>query len=223
MESGEFTSPGARAPRLLAIEAETLSAVIALIVESATVRDYLNDPDVDFDADTFRSLLRQLIADALAAAVQARSRAAEIRTFFDGGIASYSLLDLSALWRIPVADVCAIFNEQLTAAWIDSESAASFSVQWIDAVSAATVFNLFRAIEVERALGSDLGRLRSEACRTTPLLVHLPRFVIEAIQRIALVPSAGSLEARTERFIADACEADWILRAVSEAWESGDT
>jgi hypothetical protein len=223
MESGEFTSAGASAPRIPAIDAETLSSVVEAILGSRAVRDHLDRSETDFDADAFKSLLRQLILDSLAAVMQDRSRAAEIRTFFDGGQAMYSLAELSALWRIPLSDVCEIFNDQLNAGCSSSASAASFSVQWIDAVSTATIFNLFRAIEVERALGADLERIRSGAYRTTAVLVHLPQFIIETMQRIATVPSSASLAALTEQFIADACEVDWVLRAVSAACRSGDT
>ena len=223
MERGEFTSAGAPSTQLLMIDADTMSAVVAAITAAPAVRDCVNRQDVDFDVDGFARLLRQLIADALDVAVQDRRRAAEIRAFFEGATASYTLLDLAVLWRIPLPDVCAIFSDHVATARLRSGSPATFAVRWIDAVSAATVFNLFRAVEVERALGPDLGRLRSEAWRTRPVLVHLPQFIVDAIKSTTSVPSEIPLEARTEQFIADVCEGEWVLRAVLATSDSGDT
>ncbi|HYR29317.1 MAG TPA: hypothetical protein VEU30_12680 [Thermoanaerobaculia bacterium] len=143
----------------------------------------------------------------------------EIRRFFIHPQPSYSLGELARLWRIEVDDVCAIFADELASAGRVHDTDA-FRVTRDDALGAATVFHLFRPIEVERALGAAFDRVRAAHWRTVPIVVHLPRYLTDVIMSLPLVPARDDLAARAERLLCEAVEAEWVCQGIGSTPET---
>lgn len=136
----------------------------------------------------------------------------DIRRFYLEPDEFYSLADLAKVWRVPLDDVCLMFSDELARAAGDAD-VGSFRVSWANALGAATVFHVFRAVDIERALGDDFDRVRSDRWRTVRIEVHIPRFVADAIAKMPLVPSPHSLAARVERFLCEQAEAECLTAA----------
>lgn len=101
------------------------------------------------------------------------------RLFLDDPNEDYSVTELAALWRMSVDDLRHFLNHEI-GKWEDATD-QPFRMSWADAVDASTRFNLLRAFDVEVALGDDFERARPDKWRTLPLLIRLPRFVVEHI------------------------------------------
>jgi hypothetical protein len=129
---------------------------------------------------------------------------ADIRRFYLFPKPSYSLADL----------VQAIFSDALHEARRDGSDAAAFRVQSADAVCVSSVYHVYRAVDVEEALGEDFERVRSSRWRTVPLQVHLPRFIVDRLTSIPFVPSSESVSARAERLLCEAVEAECVLQSM---------
>ena len=138
---------------------------------------------------------------------------ADIRRFYLFPEPAYSLTDLAILWRIPLDDVQAIYSDALHQAGQHGPDAAAFRVTFEDAVGAARVYHVYRAVDVEEALGEAFERVRSSRWRTVPVEIHLPRFIVDRLTTLPLVPSCESLAARSERLLCEAVEAECVLRS----------
>jgi hypothetical protein len=64
-------------------------------------------------------------------------------------------------------------------------------------------FGILRPFDIECALGSDFTRARPAMWRTLPILIHLPRFIAEAIVLDASIPPKVGLHVRIEQFIVE--------------------
>ena len=118
-----------------------------------------------------------------------------IRRFFLQPLEAYSIDDLAALWRVHPDDVRDIYFDQLC------EPAAQMRIPWADALGASVNFNMLRPFDIERALGKDFTQARTEVWRTVPILIHLPRFVADAVALDAAIPATLALDLRIERFL----------------------
>jgi hypothetical protein len=107
---------------------------------------------------------------------------ADIRRFFLTPKEDYDLADLAALWRITFDDTRDFLHHEIRkwqAATHEPES--SFRMSWADAVAMSTTFNLLRAFDIEVALADDFDSARSDRWRTVPLLIRLPRFIVQRV------------------------------------------
>lgn len=148
---------------------------------------------------------------ALAEAMRDRIETAHdrsVRRFLLDPQDTYAIEELAALWRIPRDDARAIYHDEVEA-WkeVHPDAANGLPVQWIDALAASAKFNLLRAVDVERALGAEFERARPQNWRTTPVIVSLPRWLVEAVQcdvqSVTLAPSNASMAMRIERVLLD--------------------
>ena len=107
---------------------------------------------------------------------------ADIRQFFLDPKKDYGLTDLAALWRVTFDDVQDFLGHEIQQ-WENNtdQPESPFRMSWAEAVGMSTRFNLLRAFDVEVALAEDFDRVRSERWRTVPLLIRLPRFIVESI------------------------------------------
>lgn len=136
---------------------------------------------------------------------------ADVRRFYLFPEESYALADLAKLWRVSLDDVCAIFSDALTSSRPHGSDAGAFRVSWLDALRAATAFHIFRPVVVEQSLGKDFECARAARWRTVPLLVHLPRFIVDALAAMSFTPLPDSLAARAERLVCETVEAECLL------------
>lgn len=118
-----------------------------------------------------------------------------IRRFFLQPQESYAVEDLAALWRVRPDDVCAIYHDEL------ARTSSTGRIEWADAAGASIAFTMLRPVDIERALGSEFGRVRPDTWRTVPILVHLPKFVIEAVTNEPALPADLALEVRVEQVL----------------------
>lgn len=132
----------------------------------------------------------------------------DIRHFFLSPRERYSLGDLMAIWRIPLDDMLAMFSDTLDAADGGQSNPAAFEVSAAEAHETAAVFSVFRPIEVEQALADDFERVRPAQWRTIPLVVHVPRFVVDTLTRYPFIPVPDSLPACDERLLCELAEVD---------------
>lgn len=144
----------------------------------------------------------------------------DLRAFYLLPQETYSLAELARLWRVALDDVCAIFSDALATAQHDESDSGAFRVTWADAVGAATAHHVYRAIEVEQALGDDFERVRPGRWRTVPVVLHVPLFIIEALEHMAIVPSVNSMAARAERLLCETVEAECILQLRARSYRS---
>lgn len=166
-------------------------------------RDAVRTLSVQRALDRFVTFLGELIDQALSFALtDDAEHLADIRLFFVAPRDSYSVRELSAIWRVPIGDVKDLFHDALmdSARALDHEEVEP-RIQWADALGASTSFGLFRPSDVERALGEDFLRYRSDRWRTVPVLIHLPQFVVDAAAFEALVPSTLNLPSRIEQLL----------------------
>jgi hypothetical protein len=139
---------------------------------------------------------------------------ADIRRFYLFPEPSYSVADLATLWRVSHEDVQAIFSDALHEAMRNGLDAPAFRVKSEDADRASSAYHVYRAVDVEEALGDDFDRVRSSRWRTVPLQVHLPRFIVDRLTSIPFVPSSESVAARAERLLCEAVEAECVLQSM---------
>lgn len=98
-----------------------------------------------------------------------------LRAFFLEPQDTWSVEELAALWEISVEDVREVFSDEL------AESKRALPVTWANALWTGVTYNYFRPIDVERALGADFARMRPESWLTVPLLIHVPRFMVDTL------------------------------------------
>lgn len=126
-------------------------------------------------------LLRPLLEIVLPHSVEDdHADLAGIRRFFLEPQTAYTLEELAALWRISRSAVRDVFVDELEA-WRVADSSASdaFRVLWEDAWRASISYKLFRPFAIERALGADFTQVLTESWRTVPLVIHMPRFMVD--------------------------------------------
>jgi hypothetical protein len=129
---------------------------------------------------------------------------AAIRRFFLQPQELYSVEELAALWRIHPDDVRDIYHDQLlrqadsTPDWADS-----LQVAWADALGTSVTFNILRPLDIERALGPDFTRARPEAGRTVSFVIHIPRFIADAIALDVSIPPQLPIDVRIEQIIVE--------------------
>jgi hypothetical protein len=130
---------------------------------------------------------------------------AGMRRFFLEPRDTYTLDELAALWRISGEDVREVFTDEL-ADWqtAHSNKPGALRVAWRDALRTSLSYNFFRPIDVERALGADFGRVRPDAWRTVPLLIYVPRFMVETVDFDGVTSASGQTQAaRIEQYLFD--------------------
>lgn len=115
-----------------------------------------------------------------------------LRAFFMEPQDSYSFEDLAALWEISVEDVREVFSDE------PAESKRVLPVTWANALWTGVTYNYFRPVDVERALGADFARVRPQSWLTVPLLIHVPRFMVDT-----LCSGERSQSASVEQFLFD--------------------
>ena len=108
----------------------------------------------------------------------------DIRRFFLQPQETYSIAELATLWNISCDDVRDIYHDKILNECPDDPSCeAQLRIAWADAVGASRAFYLFRPFDIDVALGGDFECAQSEKWRTVPILVHLPRFIAEALPK----------------------------------------
>jgi hypothetical protein len=137
---------------------------------------------------------------------------AAIQRFYLIRADSYSIQELSELWCIPVSEVCAIFADELPANAIETDT-DTFRVTRNAAVDAANAFQVFRMIDVERALGERFTDVRGPEFRTIPVLIHLPRCVADSILKTPMVPRTTSLSRIVEVILCEHADVANFIRA----------
>jgi hypothetical protein len=173
--------------RLLPALAGRLATAIGLVIEGTPLRDLMPD----------EGLVRR------------------VREFFLHPQETYSIDELSAVWEISEDDVCDIYSDEL----IEGErrhprGPDGLRVAWADAVGATVFWTLFRPCEIEVALAEDFSRARSDRWRTVPILVRLPRFVLDLITTAPPFPDAAkTLPAKIEQFIVGAFRDEYQQRS----------
>jgi hypothetical protein len=134
----------------------------------------------------------------------------DIRRFYLLPPESYSLAELAEVWHVSLDDVRAMYFDRLG----ETRDDAMIRIEWMDAVKTAAAFHVYRPVDVEYALGIDFARVYGEAYRTVPVLVCLPRHIIDRVRTRPFVPAPETIAARVERIIFEALEIDEILGAV---------
>ena len=124
-----------------------------------------------------------------------RSRLDAIRSFFLQPQETYSVAELSILWRVHDDDVLSIFHDELMRAGPHDR------IAWAVALGASVHFGLLRPLDVEHALDAEFPRVRPGSWRTVPVVVHLPAFVMAAIAREPCLPSDLPLDVRIEQLL----------------------
>lgn len=189
----------------------TSDHVIALLRGSGALpTDGSESPDEHRDVcdaalDRLRQSLRIGIEIALRAAIaDDRQYLQKIRAFFTQPTDAYTLEDLAALWSIPATELRDVFHDEVDR-WTETHPDAPDRclITREDALRAVDMFGIVRPVDVERALGSDFVRLRPPSCRTVPLLIYLPRFVVDAVLADRDRGDEWSADARIEQFIRD--------------------
>jgi hypothetical protein len=179
----------------------TAAAVGMLLAEAG--------PTADGEVDAARERLSRLLCDsgmlqqalAWAVAFNAR-RIAAIRRFFLDPSETYSVGELAEVWQIPAQTVEAIYEDEI-AAWEARPEGkrGSFAVRWADAVGTAVALALYRPMEIEMALGADFARARPGDWCVRPLVIGLPRRLLDTIASESILPPTLSIEARIEQLL----------------------
>ena len=148
-------------------------------------------------AGRFTQAAEELLASLVAEIVETdEDFLADIRRWFVTPRDSYTISEIAAVLRISVEDATDIYDDDLP------DDARSNRVGWADALVTAAEYGLLRPYDVERALGADFVEARSgEAWRTVPVLIRIPRYVADAIQRQVVIPRELSLPHRIERIL----------------------
>jgi hypothetical protein len=148
----------------------------------------------------FSALTERLLINALSFALTDDTDHLDaIRRFFFQPLESYSVDELAAFWQVHPNDVRDIYFDQLRASAVTDRSA--MRIPRADALGASTTFNMLRPFDIERALGADFTRARTEMWRTVPILIHLPQFIADAVALDASTPATLALDLRVERFV----------------------
>jgi hypothetical protein len=151
-------------------------------------------------------ILRALLELALPQSVEDDSAyLAGLRRFFLERQDAYSLAELAVLWRISVEDVREVFEKEL-ADWAraNPHDPDGLPIHWADALRTSITYNIFRPIDVERALAADFDRVRSSSWRTVPLLIYVPRFMVDALEFDGVMASyERPPSARIEQYLFD--------------------
>ncbi len=149
----------------------------------------------------FNALTERLLIAALQFAVTDDTNHLDaIRRFFLQPLEAYSIDELAALWQVHSDDVRDIYYDQLLSASAVTHGTL-LRIAWADALGASTTFNMLRPFDIERALGVDFLRARTDTWRTVPILLHLPQFIADAVALDASTPATLALDFRIERFI----------------------
>ncbi|HJQ36234.1 MAG TPA: hypothetical protein VKB93_03755 [Thermoanaerobaculia bacterium] len=150
---------------------------------------------------------------------------AGIRRFFLEPHDTYTLDELAALWQISREDVDEILGHKL-ATWATDhpDDPDALRITWADALRTSLSYNFFRPIDVERALGADFGRVRPESWRTVPLLIHVPRFMVETLDFDGVMsPSGRTPAARVEQYLFDLFPGEHRMAFVEALNDEGQT
>lgn len=117
-----------------------------------------------------------------------------IRRFFLQPQERYTVAELARLWKVHPDDVRDVLHDELT-----RTSSPEPPIAWADAVGASVAFRMLRPLDIERALGLDFSRVRPDTWRTVSVVVHLPKFVTDAVANEPSLPADLPLELRLER------------------------
>lgn len=145
----------------------------------------------------FSALTERLLIAALKFAVTDDTDHLDaIRRFFLQPLEAYSIDDLAALWQVHPDDVRDIYFDELR-----EPAVIEKRIPWADALGTSIKYSMLRPFDIERALGTDFTQARTEVWRTVPILMHLPRFVADAVALDAAIPATLALDLRIERFL----------------------
>jgi hypothetical protein len=150
-------------------------------------------------------MLRPLLEIVLAHSVENdQVYLAGIRRFFLEPQATYTLYELAALWRVNVRNVRGVFADEL-AAWREASASAcdTFRVSWKDAQRVSITYNFVRPFDVERALGADFERVWTASWRIVPLVIYVPRFMMDVLAFEGVTSSNRTPSARIEQYLFD--------------------
>jgi hypothetical protein len=133
-----------------------------------------------------------------------------IRDFFFAPQATYTLDELAGLWQVSGDVVLDMYRD-----WLIRTGCADCNdrlrVPWLEVLETSVTFNLFRPYDVEIALGTEFARFRPVGWKTVPVLIRLPRLVIDGIIAGATLLPGLSLPAKVEQFVLDAFVEDGLL------------
>jgi hypothetical protein len=191
-------------------EDASVAGEIRVMLQARGVPSGIADAALNTTLDALAAVLRDAIEAALPHVLREDEEyLAAIRRFLLEPQETYRIEDLAALWRIPIGDVRDLYHDEL-ARWSETHPAGALSLQieWADAVGAGTTFHLLRPYDVERALGGDFNRVRPDAWRTIPVLVRLPRFIVETLQTDWQIGPAHEISERVEHFILELFEGE---------------
>lgn len=178
---------------------------------------------VDAILDRFRRLLAPLVEIALRTSIEADDEYLQrVRDVYLTPKRTYSFDDLATQWAVPAEEVRDMFYDELLAREESHpEATDDLRIAWADAVTASIVFGIVRPVDVELALGDDSLRVLPAEWRTVPILLHLPRFVTDAIAREAGADRTDILlPARIEALLLDLYSER--LRALVQSGAAGD-
>lgn len=134
------------------------------------------------------------------------NRLAQIRCFHLGANASYSLAELADLWQMSLTDIETIFTDEIEA-WEEAHAADSTSTEFrvpsTDAIVAAQRNFVWRAIQLEQALGAEFIDIRPALWETEPVVLYLPRFITTAVAAHGIAATAADVPAYLERLIVE--------------------
>lgn len=151
----------------------------------------------------FAAFMEGIVAAALRQATEDdQKHLEEIRHFFLHPKETYSVEELSNLWRIHPDDVRDIHHDELLRrAPFHTEAGDAPRIARADAVATGVNFNILRPFDVERALGTAFAHVRGEAWGTVPILVHVPTFIAEAVAVDPSIPPNLPIDVRLEQII----------------------
>jgi hypothetical protein len=159
------------------------SRLRAVLVGTATVHDVVDllkrlPATMESLAETIHDAVEGIVPDVIRSS---DDHLADIRKLFLEPAEKYSLAALAAIWRISIEDVENIYHDQLIEHESQSPPGIPMQVDWAAAMGATRMFNLFRAFDIDRALGEDFSHVFSESLRTTPVLIRIPRFIADSL------------------------------------------
>lgn len=141
------------------------------------------------------ALMADVVRLVVAEHVAGEQHRADIRRFFLEPQESYTVRDLSRVWRVSEETVRNIWADEIDR-WLTSNALDTFCVTWADAVGASAMFQVFRAYDIECALGDEFQRVFPQSESTAAVLIRIPLSVIAAL------PSPDFSEAAFESDIA---------------------
>ena len=191
---------------------QAADAAIAAIREDATVADRVRDLLVK-TGRAGRTLDLIALFDRIAGTVHAviESELTEIlrqpadpldgvRRFFIDPRPEYSIDDLAGLWRITANDVRSIFADEIRA-WdvLHPREPQQLRITWANVVGTSIALHLLRPFDIERALGEHFTSVRSERWRTVPVLLRIPRFLLDIVSARPPAGNTDSVPIQLER------------------------